>query len=80
MKNSQKGSWAPIGHNKTSFWAPRAGPRLPFGDALAPKAAPELPQEGTGAKFNVIFINLGQVFVNLGGERELQQRAMNDGL
>jgi len=27
------------------------GPRLPFGDALAPKTVPELPQEGPGAKF-----------------------------
>ena len=50
MDRSQKGSWAPIGHHKTPFWTPRAGPRLPFGDGLAPKAVPELPQEGPGAK------------------------------
>ena len=91
MGRPQKGSWAPIGHHEPPLWAPRAGPRLPFGDALAPKAVPELPQEGPGAKLTkfppkltkfrlMFFVNLGQVFVNLGGEHELQRWAMNDWL
>ena len=91
MDRSQRGLGRQQGTTRALSVRPKGGPRPPFGDAPAPKTGPELPQEGPGAKltksppklikFGLIFVvNLGQVFDNLGGERELQRWAMNDGL